>query len=247
MERCLPADAPDEELERRGSHAPRGAVRDQGARRRPRPAHPRPLHAQPLPAPRRRCSSASQQRGHRSSASRSTASATTGGSTAEDLETLETRRLQAAHRAAEPVRQPALRPRAHRGAVRLHATGWRSTRPRPSAAGATSCCRCSTATGSSRRIDLAMDRKRNVLQAHRGPQGAARAARQAACRQAIRRELERLAAWRGATGIEVLEAPPEWLGVLRRVALISSSLSSAPLDMVRGPLGLGPRARTEGV
>jgi len=32
--------------------------------------------------------------------------------------------------------------------------------------------------------------------------------------QAIRKELERLAAWRGATGIEVLKAPPEWLAVL---------------------------------
>ena len=63
------------------------------------------------------------------------------------------------------------------------------------------------------RIDLAMDRKRNVLSAiavHKEP-GAPRGKR---LPQAIRKELERLAAWRGATGIEVLKAPPEWLAVL---------------------------------
>jgi uncharacterized protein YcaQ len=63
------------------------------------------------------------------------------------------------------------------------------------------------------RIDLAMDRKRGVLQAievHKEP----RTPRGNRLPQAIRRELERLAAWRGATGIEVLKAPPEWLGTL---------------------------------
>jgi uncharacterized protein YcaQ len=63
------------------------------------------------------------------------------------------------------------------------------------------------------RIDLAMDRKRGVLQAievHKEP----RTPRGKRLPQAIRRELERLAAWRGATGIEVLKAPPEWLGTL---------------------------------
>jgi uncharacterized protein YcaQ len=63
------------------------------------------------------------------------------------------------------------------------------------------------------RIDLAMDRKRAVLRAitvHKEP-GAPRGKR---LPQAIRKELERLAAWRGATGIEVLAAPPEWRAVL---------------------------------
>jgi uncharacterized protein YcaQ len=63
------------------------------------------------------------------------------------------------------------------------------------------------------RIDLAMDRKRNVLSAiavHKEPS----APRGKRLPQAIRSELERLAAWRGATGIEVLRGPPEWLAVL---------------------------------
>jgi uncharacterized protein YcaQ len=63
------------------------------------------------------------------------------------------------------------------------------------------------------RADLAIDRKRGVLQAlsvHKEP-GAPRGKR---LPQAIRRELERLAAWRGATSIEVGEAPPEWRVVL---------------------------------
>jgi uncharacterized protein YcaQ len=63
------------------------------------------------------------------------------------------------------------------------------------------------------RIDLAIDRKRSVLSAiavHKEP-GAPRGKR---LPQAIRKELERLAAWRGASGIEVLQAPSEWLAVL---------------------------------
>jgi uncharacterized protein YcaQ len=63
------------------------------------------------------------------------------------------------------------------------------------------------------RIDLAMDRKRGVLSAievHKEP----RTPRGKRLPQAIRRELERMAAWRGATEIEVLKAPSEWLGTL---------------------------------
>jgi uncharacterized protein YcaQ len=63
------------------------------------------------------------------------------------------------------------------------------------------------------RIDLAMDRKRNVLVA-REVYAEPKVPRGQRLPKAIRRELERLAAWRGATGIEVLAAPPEWLGVL---------------------------------
>ncbi len=63
------------------------------------------------------------------------------------------------------------------------------------------------------RVDLAMDRKRNVLVApavHAEP----KVPRGARLPKAIRRELERLAAWRGATGIEVLSAPDAWRPVL---------------------------------
>jgi uncharacterized protein YcaQ len=63
------------------------------------------------------------------------------------------------------------------------------------------------------RIDLAFDRKRAVLNAitvHKEP-GAPRGKRLPA---AIRGQLERLAAWRGATAIEVGDAPPEWRAVL---------------------------------
>ena len=63
------------------------------------------------------------------------------------------------------------------------------------------------------RIDLAMDRKRDVLVAHE-VYAEPRVPRGQRLPKAIRRELERLAAWRGATAIEVLAAPPEWLGVL---------------------------------
>ncbi len=63
------------------------------------------------------------------------------------------------------------------------------------------------------RIDLAMDRKRNVLVA-REVFAEPRVPRGKRLPKAIRRELERLAKWRGAREIEVLAAPPEWLGVL---------------------------------
>jgi uncharacterized protein len=63
------------------------------------------------------------------------------------------------------------------------------------------------------RIDLAMDRKRNVLVA-REVFAEPKVPRGQRLPKAIRRELERLAAWRGATGIEVLAAPPDWVGVL---------------------------------
>ncbi len=63
------------------------------------------------------------------------------------------------------------------------------------------------------RIDLAMDRKRNVLVA-REVFAETRVPRGKRLPKAIRRELERLAKWRGARDIEVLAAPPEWLEVL---------------------------------
>lgn len=63
------------------------------------------------------------------------------------------------------------------------------------------------------RVDLAMDRKRNVLVApavHAEP----KVPRGARLPKAIRRELERLAAWRGASDIEVQVAPDAWRPVL---------------------------------
>lgn len=63
------------------------------------------------------------------------------------------------------------------------------------------------------RIDLAMDRNRNVLVANR-VFGEPRVPRGKRLPNAIRKELERLAAWRGATGIEVRAAPAEWPGLL---------------------------------
>jgi len=63
------------------------------------------------------------------------------------------------------------------------------------------------------RADLAMDRKTNTLVAlavHAEP----RVPRGRRLPAAIRRELERLAAWRGATGVQVRQAPPAWRPVL---------------------------------
>lgn len=63
------------------------------------------------------------------------------------------------------------------------------------------------------RADLAMDRKRGVLVAH-AVHAEPKVPRGARLPKAIRRELERLAAWRGATDIEVRSAPDVWLGQL---------------------------------
>jgi uncharacterized protein YcaQ len=63
------------------------------------------------------------------------------------------------------------------------------------------------------RADLAIDRKRNRLTAlaiHKEPA----APRGKRLPTAIRRELERLAAWRGATAVDVHLAPDEWRPVL---------------------------------
>jgi uncharacterized protein YcaQ len=63
------------------------------------------------------------------------------------------------------------------------------------------------------RADLAMDRKRNTLVAHAVFQepGSPRGKR---LPTAIRKELERLALWRGANEIEVRTAPPAWKPIL---------------------------------
>ena len=98
---------------------------------------------------------------------------------AEDVERLQTRRLQAAHRAA--VARSTTCSATARAPRRCSAstTGSRSTPRSPSAAGATSCSRSSTATGSSRRADLAMDRKRDTLRRARHPRRAEAPARRA--------------------------------------------------------------------
>ena len=89
-------------------------------------------------------------------------------------------------------------------------TGSRSTRRSPSAAGATSSSRCSTATGSSRAPTSRIDRKANRLVAvavHAEPK---HTARQTLAAGDPPRAFERLAAWRGATALEVREAPAAW-------------------------------------
>lgn len=59
------------------------------------------------------------------------------------------------------------------------------------------------------RVDLAMDRKRNTLVAH-AVHAEPKLPRGLRLPRAIARELERLAAWRGATNVEVLAAPEAW-------------------------------------
>jgi hypothetical protein len=63
------------------------------------------------------------------------------------------------------------------------------------------------------RADLALDRKRGRLVAH-AIHAEPRIPRGRRLPQAIRRELERLAAWRGATDVEVRTAPDAWRPVL---------------------------------
>jgi len=63
------------------------------------------------------------------------------------------------------------------------------------------------------RIDLAMDRSRGTLVAH-AVHAEPKVPRGKRLPLAIRRELERLAAWRGATGIEVGAAPDAWRPIL---------------------------------
>ena len=59
------------------------------------------------------------------------------------------------------------------------------------------------------RADLAMDRKRNTLVAH-AIHAEPKVPRGARLPRAIARELEKLAAWRGATNVEVAAAPEAW-------------------------------------
>ena len=65
------------------------------------------------------------------------------------------------------------------------------------------------------RIDLAMDRKRETLVAH-AVHAEPKVPRGKRLPTAIRKELERLAAWRGAKDIEVRIAPDAWRPVLAR-------------------------------
>jgi uncharacterized protein YcaQ len=59
------------------------------------------------------------------------------------------------------------------------------------------------------RVDLAMDRKRNTLVAH-AIHAEDKVPRGARLPKAIARELQRLATWRGATDVEVRAAPDAW-------------------------------------
>jgi len=65
------------------------------------------------------------------------------------------------------------------------------------------------------RVDLAFDRKRKALQAH-AVHAEPDAPRGKRLPSAIRRELERLAAWQQATLIEIHDAPASWKPVLDR-------------------------------
>jgi uncharacterized protein YcaQ len=66
------------------------------------------------------------------------------------------------------------------------------------------------------RADLAIDRARDTLVAH-AVHAEPRVPRGARLPRAIRRELERLAAWRGVSGVEVRVAPDAWRSVLASV------------------------------
>ena len=216
MERCLPPDAPQEELSDEEVTRRAAPLRDPRARRRPHPAHPRALHPRPLPAPGARCSSSCSATA-RSSASRSTASATTGGSTPRT-----SRRssddFKPPHRAAEPVRQPALRPRPHRGAVRLHPPARDLHAQAQAPLGL---------------LRAARARRRPARRPHRprdGPQarhaGGARGPRRAEGRRAASGSRRRSAGsssgsrpGAGRPGSRCSSAPPEWLGILAVLAL----------------------------
>ena len=95
------------------------------------------------------------------------------------------------------------------------------------------------------RIDLAMDRKRNVLVA-REVYAEPKVPRGQRLPKAIRRELERLAAWRGADRDRGAGGTTRMARSARRLTRFSlpSQLDSG---RVARSLGLGLRARTEGV
>ena len=209
MARCLPHEAPARGAERRGSHLPRRALRDQGARRRQGPAHPRPLHAQPLPAPG---SGAEAPAGRHPDRIEVDGLGDDWWINSDDLETLETADFKPRTALLSPfdnllcdrARTEALFGFTHRLEIYV---------PKPKRRWGYFVLPVLDGDRLVARIDLAMDRKRGVLSAievHKEP----RTPRGKRLPQAIRRELERLAAWRGATGIEVLKAPPEWLGTL---------------------------------
>ena len=178
MARCLPPTAPAEQLsdEEVTYRAAPYAIRALGAGRVPHIRAHFTRNRYPHLRSRPRAPAA---RTAWSSASRSTASATTGGSCTEDLETLDTADFKPPHGAAEPVRQPALRPRPHRGAVRLHPPA-RDLRPQAQAP--LGLLRPARAR---RRPARRPHRPRDGPQAQRperdrGPQGAVGPARQAA-------------------------------------------------------------------
>ena len=211
MERCLPADAPRRGAERRGGHAPRGpyALRALGAGRIP---HIR----------------AHFTRGRYPQLATVLADAAPGGRGRAHRGRRPRRRLVDQHAQTSRRSTPTSAP--HRAPARPF-DNLLCDRARTEALfGFTHRLEIYTPQAKRRwgyfvlpvldgdrlvaRIDLAMDRKRNVLVAREVYRRAEGPARASGLPKAIRRELERLAAWRGAKGIEVLAAPPEWLGVL---------------------------------
>ena len=205
MGRCLPEDAPREELEPAGGHPPRRPVRAPCARRRPRPAHPRALHPRPLPGPRG---------GPRGDARQG------------DVERIEVEGLGDDWWVLPRTPRRWTTTSSRRTALLSPFDNLLCDRARTEALfGFSHRLEIYTPKAKRRwgyfvlpvldgdrlvaRIDLAMDRKRNMLVA-REVFAEPRIPRGQRLPKAIRRELERLAAWRGASGIEVLAAPPEW-------------------------------------
>ena len=134
---------------RRRGDAAGGAAGAAIARRGARAAHPRALHARPLPRAARRCSPTSQAEGEIvpvevDGLKGGVVDARRG---RRDDRGARRRRLAPAHRAALAVRQPDLRSRPRRGAVRLHPPAGDLHAEGEAASGATSCCRSCTATG----------------------------------------------------------------------------------------------------
>ena len=195
MERCLPADAPDEELsdeEVTRRAAPR-AIKALGAARVPhirahftRDRYPQlPRGARGLREPGRVERIEVEGLGddwwiH-----------------AEDLETLDAD-FRPRTALLSPVRQPAVRPRAHRAAVRLRAPARDLHAQAEAPLGLLRAAGAATATGSSPAPTWRWTASATHWSRSRSTRSRTRP-RGKRLPQAIRRELERLAAWRGAT------------------------------------------------
>ena len=190
---------------RRGRRARGGAARRADARRGARRARARALPAPPL-RPAARDAGRARRRGPAGAGRRSRAA----------RRVVRRRRgpraparpgAGHAHDRAVALRQPALRPGAQRASCSASTIASRSTSRRRSAAGATTCCRSCTASGSSRAPTCRWTARPACCACSRCTASPACAAAPALDR-AVARALERLAAWRGASGVEDAAAGP---------------------------------------